>query len=323
MGIGRPFATVAEFQAALDAMRERPMEVRRPRRGVQLLLTAPLLALGLLWMYLTPLVFVYGRFVERFVLGAQGEVVVQQYSRLALPRRVAALAACPDNWGRLVAAGQLGADQAELRLLRERLARGEQERDLVLQSSTWVTRYLLDRLRAGVKKAAQTPRPADSPLIGLDHPDVAGVRQMLELTDELFAIDPAEYVWAWAALALWPALWTVWAFVTRGGVVRRLVGVRLVQGDGRPAARWRCAWRALALWLPPVALLWLATALDLEHIQRDYAAGGVPGTSWSALLSWLCWWLALVLLPLYVWLAQRSPARALHDRVAGTYLVPR
>jgi hypothetical protein len=40
-------------------------------------------------------------------------------------------------------------------------------------------------------------------------------------------------------------------------------------------------------------------------------------------LSWLCWGAALALLLLYVALALRSPARGLHDRLAGTYLVPR
>jgi hypothetical protein len=323
MGEGRSFTSVEEFQSALDAIRERPLEVSRRRRGVQLLFTAPLLALGLFAMFITPLVFVCGRFVERFVLGAQGEVAIQSHLREVLPRRVAGLVARTDPWGQVVAAGLLAEDDLEMRDLSHRLARGDQERELVLQSSSWVSRYLVERLRGGVRKAAQSARPADATPLGLEHPDVPGVRRMLERTDELFEIDPQEYFWSAAAIAFWPALWTAWAFLTRGGVVRGLVGIRLVQSDGRPAARWRCACRSLILWLPVVLLLWLATSIDLARISHAHAASSYGGNSLAALTAWACWWLALGLLPLYVWLAHRSPERSLSDRVAGTYLVPR
>ena len=54
-------------------------------------------------------------------------------------------------------------------------------------------------------------------------------------------------------------------------------------------------------------------------------ASGVPNSDfgWTYWLSWLCWILALALLPVYVLLAIRFSERSLHDRLAGTYLVPR
>jgi serine/threonine protein kinase len=99
----------------------------------------------------------------------------------------------------------------------------------------------------------------------------------------------------------WLAAVVSWAFLARGGLSLRLLGLSLVRADGRPAGRLRCAWRALLAWAPLTGLVacWL----------------------------WLDWdpagWAALALLPLYAVLALWSPWRAPHDRLAGTYLVPR
>jgi hypothetical protein len=109
----------------------------------------------------------------------------------------------------------------------------------------------------------------------------------------------------------------VWAFLWRGGLSFRLLGLALVRADGRPAGRLQCAWRTLLVWAPVTALLsylaWRTVSLDLAR-QREV---GNP-------LWWLPWLLLLLgLLLLYVALALRSPERSLQDRLAGTYLVPR
>jgi tRNA A-37 threonylcarbamoyl transferase component Bud32 len=113
-------------------------------------------------------------------------------------------------------------------------------------------------------------------------------------------------------VAFWPALWVLWAALTRGGLAQRIAGVALVQADGRRAARWRCGWRALLVWAPLAALLLLSLSLAPGHAV---GLGRAP--------AWLTWWLALALLPLYAWVALRWPNRGPHDRLAGTYLVPR
>ena len=99
-----------------------------------------------------------------------------------------------------------------------------------------------------------------------------------------------------------------WAALTRGGLLLGLAGMALVRADSRPAERWRCAWRALAAWLPVAALL---AAADWARVQ------GWPSTAW------LLWTLALVAVAFYPVLALVLPARSVHDRLAGTSLVPK
>src|SRR4029077_20617978 len=58
----------------------------------------------------------------------------------------------------------------------------------------------------------------------------------------------AYFAWAWIApVVVVPFLWLVWAFLTRGGFSFAVLGLRLVGRDGRPAARWLCAWRVFLL----------------------------------------------------------------------------
>lgn len=58
----------------------------------------------------------------------------------------------------------------------------------------------------------------------------------------------------------------------------------------------------------------------MEIYQSEVPAGA---RWWVPLLPSLPGLVALALLPLYVFLALWSPERAPHDRLAGTYLVPR
>jgi len=112
-----------------------------------------------------------------------------------------------------------------------------------------------------------------------------------------------------SAVTLWPALWALWAFVFRGGLTLRLMGVRLLRGDGRKASRWQCAWRVMLLWTPVVALLLLAASLQVTF----------PALAW---LHWTVRLCAVVLVAEYIGLALLFPGRSLHDRLAGVYLVP-
>jgi hypothetical protein len=83
-----------------------------------------------------------------------------------------------------------------------------------------------------------------------------------------------------------------------------------VRGSGKDALRLQCAWRAVLVWAPVVALLVLAVWIDVDH----------PALSW---VGCVLQGLFLLLLAGYVALALRFPQRCLHDRLAGTYLVPR
>jgi len=121
-------------------------------------------------------------------------------------------------------------------------------------------------------------------------------------------------------LAIWPILWIVWAFLTRGGLSFLIVGLALARRDGRPAMRLQCAWRAHVVWF---LVTWLAIAavwLDAWYWMSGADAGG---TGWMATAAIVTWWAAMALLPLYVVLALWFPVRSMHDWLSGTYVVPR
>src|SRR5262249_14283244 len=69
-------------------------------------------------------------------------------------------------------------------------------------------------------------------------------------------------------LFMWPVTWVVWAFLTRGGLSRRITGLQLVQADGRRAAHWRCAARALLVWVPLALLLLGSLGLELQYWEN-------------------------------------------------------
>jgi hypothetical protein len=117
-------------------------------------------------------------------------------------------------------------------------------------------------------------------------------------------------------------IWSIWAFLMRGGLTYRLAGIALLRSNGRKALRIQCAWRALLVWAPVTGLLLLSVWLDSVWLVAWFRQVAEAYT-WAYWLSWLCWGLALALLPLFVGLALRLPNRSLHDRLAGTYLVPR
>jgi hypothetical protein len=116
-----------------------------------------------------------------------------------------------------------------------------------------------------------------------------------------------------------PLLWILWAFVTRGGLSYRFTGIALVRSDGRPAERFRCMWRAFLVWAPLSALLVLSYWTDDWYWQL-WDDGVAP--PWLPWLSSSLWWSVWLLCAAYLALAVRFPTRSLHDRLAGTYLVP-
>ncbi len=109
---------------------------------------------------------------------------------------------------------------------------------------------------------------------------------------------------------IFPAIWMIWDFITRGGFSLKLAGLGLVRWDGRKAPRWRCAWRSLVTWMPPFALL-IASAWILREI---------PVPAWPG---WVPFWLAVALMPVYVASALISPSCGPHDRLSGLRVVPR
>jgi hypothetical protein len=117
-------------------------------------------------------------------------------------------------------------------------------------------------------------------------------------------VDPMAAVVALTLLAV------AWAALARGGALLGVTGLALVRADSRPAERWRCAWRAAVAWAPVAALL----------AASCWAAARQPP---RLTLAWACWGAAAAALASYPFLALAYPARSIHDRLAGTWLVPK
>jgi hypothetical protein len=130
-------------------------------------------------------------------------------------------------------------------------------------------------------------------------------------------------IFAFATLGAVALGWTVWAGVTRGGVVLRLTGLAVVRADGRPAPRLLCAWRAVLFWLPIVTLLGASIWLDATYWAHWDAWAPRGSGRWMLWSSWLLWSAGMVLPPVYLGLALWRPDRAPHDRLAGPWRVPR
>jgi hypothetical protein len=101
-----------------------------------------------------------------------------------------------------------------------------------------------------------------------------------------------------------------WAFSFRGGLALSMLGFALVRSDGRKAARWQCAWRVFLIWWPVVILLISGIIAKVIHPDSRY-------------LLLVLWCIALIYMAAYAAFAVWLPARSLHDRLAGTYVVPK
>jgi hypothetical protein len=122
-------------------------------------------------------------------------------------------------------------------------------------------------------------------------------------------IQPRTFLWDLETLIAIPFFWMLWAIVSRGGLSLTLSGLVIAQRDGRQASRLACGVRAFLIWAPLTLLL-----AGSRHLQET-----VPSDVW---LSWGLWIGGVVLVFAYAGLAILFPARAPHDRLAGTVLVP-
>ncbi len=145
---------------------------------------------------------------------------------------------------------------------------------------------------------------------------IVGTNHFAELVAHQQEPVQAEFLMFFMVLAgimlvlFWPALWVVWAFLFRGGFTQHMMGLTLVRWDGRPASRFRCAWRALLVWAPLMIILIAAIGVKAAALDMSAPALG------------LCL-LGAVYVVACVVLALCMPSRSLHDRSAGTYLVPK
>jgi hypothetical protein len=119
----------------------------------------------------------------------------------------------------------------------------------------------------------------------------------------------AELAWMLVVIWLYPLGCAAWAFGFRGGVSLNFFGVHVRRVAGGRPARWQYALRVLGLFAPTFVAISLAMIL---------------ATAFPALpaLWGVFWVLGVLLLVVQLVLILVYPARAPHDRLAGTVLVP-
>ena len=192
------------------------------------------------------------------------------------------------------------ADESKLRIaLLRQLRQDERELERARSSLSGLERSLLALLQPAEPPLASE---VDRQVLARAMPDV--VHEKPPLADRLEG---------WRDICLlilfWPIAWACGAFILRGGLSYQILRIAIVDEEGRPASRRRCALRVLLVWLP-VALLLCGSVWVQSHRP------GLVG------LHSLLFALASLLLPIYAALALADPDRSPLDRLLHTRLVP-
>jgi uncharacterized RDD family membrane protein YckC len=320
LGLRKPYQTLQEFETALTASRDRPVAVTRRRRAAQLGVAA-LVALLMLWCCVFPAGWIPGSFVS-FSLWSKRTSTQRALRNLEDGARLelAVSTLNPDPLVRLHGLCQWDADLQRCDELHEHLEHQQRELENHQQTMSWFLRKITGQMWEEFDKAqeqsgadlSQPPRNRRTSFRqeAATLPSGPSPGQGMALFTVMYVVQMLFFL----------VLWVLWAFLWRGGLSLRWLALTLTRADGRKAARWQCALRALLVWAPVIALLIAAVCLDGWYWSAWSA--DEPG-SWVPWLSWALWWIGLLLLPVYVLLAILFPRRCLHDWVVGTYLVPR
>jgi hypothetical protein len=314
------FCDLAEFQQELRETRELPQEVTFRRRLGHLALQTAFLFIGLCCCMMPA-----GMGMQIAGVIARDEGVGQVHEDIAdlargANRDLLMSTTSPDLWVRLSGAACYTANTRTEQRAREWLEdqeRGSKERIAALSPILRSFAQQTSRERNRQEEARKKRSSGINPLL-------AGARYREQLVTRIRAseemhVPTGVFIGFCAPAVIWPALWISWAFITRGGLSLYLVGLALVRRDNRPAARWRCAWRASLVWMPVSALFVISMLLEIQF----WTTWREEPQRWLGLLAQTTWWSAVGLLVVWVILAIRSPSRALHDRLAGTFVVPR
>jgi hypothetical protein len=330
LGVGRPYTTLDEVRADLDATRDRPARVTPKLRLAHLATLGNLLAPGLMLMLLAALlcngltipvlrekitaaekalhVLDGGRFRE-FVHGDMGRDRVRKVATIEPPGF--------EELGRDAIVRRFS-EPAVRRVLHGALEQQKLDVERRLDGVNFLEQWLLsDELKKG--RLLLEPHREVSAAgfeVGefLDAVHDAELQAAYPETFRVHAIrhqrGPGLVFFVLVFVLLWPACWVLWAFLWRGGLAQRALGLSLVMANGHRALRLQCAWRALVVWAPVGALVGLSVWLRGYYPEQ---------ARWA----WASWGAALAVLFGFSAVALRSPTRGLHDRLAGTYLVPR
>jgi hypothetical protein len=283
------FRTVAEVHAALVALEGQPTHVNRAQRSAHLTLLTVVLAPLLLILFGLRFLTLYADYLE-----GQQPIHAAESVKAGLD----------DEDGQEALVAELNQrhagpplDRAAWRDVAER-----RRQEAVADQARWQEVLRDDWLGKLVLSLPDSPPPRAAPS-PLDLQEV--VRPPASKHPFFLVMAMGFLVQQWMLIA---GL-VLWALAFRGGFTLRFLGIGLRRRNGRAASHLQCAWRTLLFWLP------VGGVLSLSHLAL---ALGTEGVLASALL----WYLAAAVLAGYIPLALWWPERSLHDRLAGTYLMP-
>ncbi len=314
-GAREPFTSLNQVRQALSKGHEQPEEISRPARGMQVVLTTLGLLPGLICQFLLSPVLLLAGYTICVLGAANGEFAKKQ------------VVDCLDSSEpvNLVELQLSDEQQKQLNEIQASLQALQRDREAVQASWSWFFRNAFERNEEFISRSY-----TESLIEELKQDPSADQGLDAFLRDDDFLQGPSHLFVEWQkeptlplVLFAWPVIWAIWAFLTRGGLAPWLAGIALVGADGRPAARWRCAWRALVVWLPVALLLYAAMSLDLWRVSEARSGWSSEEIRFVGWISWHLWWAAVVLLGVYVFIAMVWPNRGPHDRLSGVYPVPR
>jgi hypothetical protein len=314
------FQDLADFHAELRETRSLPIEVTRERRAAHLAVQAVLLfaALGCCMLPVG--------FLPELVMAAASEGRAQEMqARLdelerGARRDLLVSILHPHLWARLAGVARYGADMRNQEQMRERIGEEQARIKARIEAANPLMRLVMRGAQATLardRKQAAGRMAASGPLVvrwRYRETTAALEWKRRGRTEEQWAMGLSS-----GALLIGPALWLLWSLVARGGLSFTIAGLALVRRDGRRVGRWQCAWRTLVVWGPVTALLVGSVVLESWYWMTWQVD---DPRWWGGWLSRAAWWAGVGALVGWVVLVLRSPARALHDRLAGTFVVP-
>lgn len=287
LGNHQPFGDMESCAEALKETHELPTQVDQPLRLAHLTVQAVTLGIGLACMFLVSGLFAVVAVLERDQRVQASERLLQTLDD-------------PEGRQRLQSIPSMESALADIPRLREALTKqanvDRTEADRMRESLNVFTR--------GLSSAVQSTG---------EYSEVETAQQALKSSatpDRAIFERFGDWKAACTIILFWPFLWAAVAFALRGGFSFLILGIGIVDRNGRPVRRRTAALRALAVWLP-IALLLCASA----WVQARYSG--------MVNLHSMLWFVALLLLPVYVGVALAQPHRPPQDRLFGTMLVPR
>jgi len=297
LGLGQPFATIADARRSLSETADRPQGLTWRIRGLQMLLgSGP-------WIVFCGI----SLFSTRLLVRPQ-----------ALEMRKAQVALQELRSGRQMTAADLSKEGAaptgpeiDADGMRDRAILVAELQTRLQGSGMGAVLKLTDEEKALVAKTKAesgrfTAEEVDAARARVESQRLPGVElekeRSVQMFERMHLVLPFGFTLSWAALAV------LCAFVLRGGLSLRVVSLAVRDAQGRRAGRLRCAWRACLCAAPLVAIYVVPLVLmATEHI------------AWAT----VCLIAAILVHALLIATSLRSPARGWQDRIAGTRLVPR